>query len=74
MRYIVGVMLLAVVPVWADVAAGLAAFKNKDYQTAFKEWKAAADTGQAEAQFDLGVLYAQGFGVLRDLNTAAESW
>jgi hypothetical protein len=68
-----GVLLLAAMPVFGDTAAGLAAFKNKDYQTAYREWKAGAEAGQAEAQFDLGVLYAQGLGVLRDLN-AAESW
>src|SRR5581483_5512234 len=64
-----GVLLAA--PAFCDTAAGLAAFKNKDYQRAFKEWKAAADTGHAEAQFDLGVLYAQGLGVRRDLTEAA---
>ncbi len=66
-----GVVLLAATPVFADTAAGLAAFKSKDYQRAYKEWKAAADAGQAEAQFDLGVLYAQGRGVRRDLTEAA---
>jgi len=67
------VILLAVVPSFADTAAGLAAFKSKDYGKAFHEWKTAAEGGQAEAQFDLGVLYAQGLGVGRDLNEAA-SW
>ncbi|HEX3744178.1 MAG TPA: tetratricopeptide repeat protein [Bryobacteraceae bacterium] len=71
MRYIVGVVMLAVVPIWADTAAGLAAFKNKDYDKAYQEFKTGADAGQAEAEFDLGVMYAQGLGVLRDLNTAA---
>jgi len=55
----------------ADTAAGMQAFRNKDYQTAYREWKAAAEAGQAEAQFDLGVLYAQGKGVPRDLTEAA---
>jgi TPR repeat protein len=73
MRYIVGMVVMAVAPVWADTAAGLAAFKNKDYQKAFQEFKAGADAGQAEAEFDLGVMYAQGFGVRRDL-TAAANW
>jgi TPR repeat protein len=50
---------------------GLMAFKSKDYRRAYQAWKAAADAGQAEAQFDLGVLYAQGLGVSRDLNVAA---
>jgi TPR repeat protein len=72
---LLGPVVLSVVaaPAFADTAAGLAAFKNKDYQRAFKEWKAAAEAGEAEAQFDLGVLYAQGFGVRRDLAVAA-SW
>jgi TPR repeat protein len=66
-----GVLLLAVMPALADTATGLVAFKNKDYQRAYLEWKAAAGAGQAEAQFDLGVLYAKGLGVARDLNEAA---
>ena len=65
--------MLFAVPAFADTAAGLAAFKGKDYARAFKEWKASADAGQAEAQFDLGVLYAQGLGVRRDL-TEATKW
>jgi len=55
----------------ADTAAGMDAFKHKDYQRAFREWKQAAEAGQADAQFDLGVLYAQGLGVKRDLTLAA---
>ena len=70
---LLGVFFLAALPVFADTAAGLTAFKNKDYQRAYREWKSAADAGQAEAQFDLGVLYAQGLGVRRDLTEAA-SW
>jgi TPR repeat protein len=66
-------LLLVAAPAFAGTAAGLAAFKNKDYPKAYREWKAAADAGEAEAQFDLGVLYAQGMGVRRDLSEAA-SW
>ena len=69
----VGFLLWAVMPAFGDTTAGLTAFKNKEYQKAYQEWKVAAEAGQAEAQFDLGVLYAQGLGVLRDLG-AAESW
>lgn len=68
-----GAILLLVLPAQADVAAGMRAFRNRDYTTAFKEWKESAEQGQAEAQFDLGVLYAQGRGVRRDL-TVAEQW
>jgi TPR repeat protein len=68
-----GVLMSIAVPAFADTAAGLEAFKNKNYQRAYREWKAAAEAGHAEAQFDLGVLYAQGLGVPRDLTVAA-SW
>jgi uncharacterized protein len=68
----VGTALLAGSALWADAAAGTAAFKRGDYQAAFKEWKAAADKGQAEAQYDLGLLYAKGLGVQRDLQVAQQ--
>ena len=58
---------------WSDTAGGLEAFKRKDYERAYQEWKAAAETGDAEAQFDLGLLYAQGLGVRRNLSEA-ERW
>src|SRR5580704_8089110 len=67
-----GAALLASTALWADAAAGMAAFKKGDYQLAFKEWKAAADKGQPEAQYDLGLLYAKGLGVQRDLQVAQQ--
>jgi TPR repeat protein len=66
-------ILLCVTPIWADTQAGLDAFKNKDYAKAFREWKTSADAGLADAQFDLGVLYAHGLGVPQDLGEA-ERW
>jgi uncharacterized protein len=66
-----GLLVLIAMPAFADTAAGLQAFKNQDYRSAYREWKAAAEAGQAEAEFDLGVLYAQGLGVRRDLTVAA---
>src|SRR6202050_2291495 len=68
----VGAALLAGSALWGDAAAGMAAFKRGDYQAAFKEWKAAADKGQPEAQYDLGLLYAKGLGVQRDLQVAQQ--
>jgi len=69
----IGVALIASNALWADAAAGLAAFEKGNYLVAFREWKAAADKGQPEAQYDLGLLYAKGLGVLRDLQ-AAQHW
>jgi uncharacterized protein len=68
----IGMLLLGIRPACGDTAAGMEAFRNKNYQKAFREWKASADAGQAEAQFDLGLLYAQGLGVARDLTEAAK--
>lgn len=67
------VLWLAALPALADTGAGLSAFKMKNYELAYREWKVSAEAGQAEAQFDLGVLYAQGLGVRRDL-TEASNW
>src|ERR1700721_3958368 len=68
----IGLATFASSAIWADAAAGMAAFKKGDYQGAFREWKAAADKGQAEAQYDLGLLYAKGLGVQRDLQVAQQ--
>jgi uncharacterized protein len=62
--------LSVAIPASADTAAGVAAFKNGDYHRAYQEWKAAAEAGYPEAEFDLGLLYAQGLGVRRDLSEA----
>ena len=68
----IGAALLASSALLGDAAAGMAAFKRGDYRAAFREWKVAADKGQPEAQFDLGLLYAKGLGVQRDLQVAQQ--
>ena len=52
--------------VFADYEAGLDAYKKGDYETAYKEWKALAEQGDAEAQFGLGLMYRNGQGVTQD--------
>ena len=47
----------------AELNAGNAAFDAKDYETAAKHFKSAAEHGNAEAQFKLGECYADGNGV-----------
>src|SRR5262249_36763306 len=49
------------------------AFQARDYQTAFQEWLAAANGGDARAQFNLGKLYQEGLGVLRNF-VEAHRW
>ena len=54
-----------------DYDAGLKAFQAGDFQTALKEWKPLADQGHAGAQYNLGVMYAIGRGVVEDDAEAA---
>ena len=60
----VAVLLPALVA--ADVDAGFAAYRSGDYETAFNEWQPLAEAGDPRAQFGLGSLYADGFGVPMD--------
>jgi TPR repeat protein len=50
----------------ADLKKGLAAFNEGDYQTSLAECQPLADEGNAVAQFCVGRLYANGFGVPMD--------
>ena len=47
----------------ADAAKGQEAYNSGDYETALTEWQPLAEEGHADAQFGLGLLYANGFGV-----------
>jgi TPR repeat protein len=57
---------------WAGMEEGLAAFNRGDFATAFKEWKPLAEQGDAEAQYNLGVLYQYGRGAPQDDAEAAK--
>ncbi|MBI2823035.1 MAG: sel1 repeat family protein [Acidobacteria bacterium] len=56
-----GAVLLA-----SGYEAGLAAFAKGDHATALKEWRAAAEKGDANAQVSLGNMFFSGQGVTRD--------
>ena len=58
--------------VFADLEAGVNAVKAGDYETAYKEFKAAAEQGDVAAQSDLGKLYYRGKGVAQDYKEAAK--
>ena len=56
---------------WADTLEqqfqqGLTAYEQSDYQTAFKLWLPMAEQGDANVQFNLGVMYEDGLGVKQD--------
>lgn len=52
---------------------GIKAFDNKDYASAIKIWQPLADKGNTAAQYNLGILYENGYGVHRD-DTEALKW
>jgi len=56
---------------YADVATARAAFKSGDYQHAFNLWLAAAEKGDASAQFNVAIMLENGQGIKRDLFSAA---
>ena len=63
---------LSAVPGWAGFEEGIQAYKNGDYATAARAWLPLAQQGDARAQFLLGALYAQGYGVPQDYGAAAQ--
>ena len=56
----------------ADFQKGLAAAQKGDFATALREWTPLAEQGNAVAQFNLGVMYEKGQGVLQDYKTAVK--
>ena len=65
------------VPAWADYKAVKEAYdlavERGDYATAMRELRPLAEQGLAAAQFNLGLLYANGQGVPKD-DTQARQW
>ena len=54
----------------ADFQKSLAAAQIGDYATALREWEPLAKQGNALAQFNLGLIYRNGWGVPQDYKTA----
>jgi len=48
-------------------------YDSEDYAAALEEWKPLAELGEADAQFTLGLMYAEGNGVTQN-NTRAYVW
>ena len=67
---VVGLALMLALPVLADFQAGQDAYKRGDYDTALKEFRPLAEQGHAGAQYNLGVMYDKGRGVLQDYQEA----
>ena len=68
-----GAACIMAAPALADVKAGVDAWGRGDYETAVKEWRPSAISGNMDAQFNLGQAYKLGRGVTQDL-AQAEEW
>ena len=55
-----------------DYQVGLDAYNRGDFATALREWTLAAEQGNADAQYNLGLMYDNGRGVPQDYATAAK--
>lgn len=55
---------------WGGFEEGLTAAQKGDYDTALREWQPLARQGDANAQYHLGVMYHNGFGVTQNLQEA----
>ena len=67
---LVGVLVIAGGPVWADFQAGLTAYERNDFDTAIKEWLPLAEKGEAKSQYYLGSLYYYGLGKSQNFSKA----
>ncbi len=56
----------------ADFQKGLTAYDSGDYATALREWTPLAEQGNAAAQFNLGLMYENGYAVPQDYKTAVK--
>src|SRR4028119_42837 len=66
-------LLLCAGSALADVKAGVDLWQAGNFAGAVKEWRALAEKGDADAQFNLGQAYKLGRGVPVDLGSA-QSW
>jgi len=59
-------------PLLADVKLGVDAWQQGDYAKAVAEWRALAEGGDPDAQFNMGQAYKLGRGVSSDLDAAIQ--
>ncbi len=55
-----------------QVDEGIAAYERGDYATSYRLFKPLAEQGDAEAQYNLGGMYAEGRGVAQDYGEATK--
>jgi TPR repeat protein len=65
-------LALGLSPARADIEAGMSAYEDGDYETAYQEWLPLAEQGGPAAQFNVALLYRYGKGRPVDAEIAAE--
>lgn len=68
-----GLVLTLTSTAYADYSAGLSAYQTGSFYTAFQEFQTSAKAGDAESQYMLARLYADGNGTLQDY-VEAHKW
>jgi TPR repeat protein len=63
---------MAGMPTWTILGGGYQSYLKGHFDAAHEEWLPLAELGDAEAQFNIGVMYDEGAGVQQDLAKAAE--
>ena len=71
---VVVALLFSAGSAWADFDDGLAAAQRGDFATALQEWRPLAEQGDAHAQFNLGIMYDNGWGVPENDAEAVKWW
>ena len=66
------ILLGSGVVVAADFDKGLEAYNSGDFKTALAEWTPIAEQGDADAQFNLGLMYENGEGLPENDKTAVK--
>jgi TPR repeat protein len=56
----------------ADFEKGIAAYQANDLPLAYKEFRASADEGHADSQFNVALMFEKGIGVEKDEKQAVE--
>ena len=57
-----------------EYAKGMREFKHGEIADAIDIWRTIADLGHSEAQFNLGLIYLEGYGVDKNAFEAAKWW
>ncbi len=69
--YIVFLLIVSFPTFSADLEKGIAAARSGDFETALSIWRPLAESGNASAQYFIGMLYYNGHGVRKDFRAAA---